>query len=171
MSAHYNGYFNAREILNEAITKMDMEYVDDYQRVLPMFTYGSPKDAKTASAAMEKVFTKCSEVIERHSMMIKGVEYCKWIDETYILIGRSHFYRHDYFAGIESFEYTVSEFKKQPSKFEALLWMIRTYNEIGAFTRSQGYIDLCKADKTFPYALNGQLAAVMADFYLNQDKN
>ena len=169
MSAHYNGYFNAREILNEAITKMDMEYVDDYQRVLPMFTYGSPKDAKTAAPAMEKVFTKCSEVIERHSMMIKGVEYCKWIDETYILIGRSHFYRHDYFAGIESFEYTVGEFKKQPTKFEALLWMIRTYNEIGAFTRSQGYIDLCKSDKTFPYALNGQLAAVMADFYLKQD--
>lgn len=155
--------------MNEALVKMDLEYVDDYQRVLPMFTYGSPKDAKTAAAAMEKVFTKCSEVIEKHSMMIKGVEYCKWIDETYIMIGRSHFYRHDYFAGIESFEYVVSEFKKQPTKFEALLWMIRTYNEIGAFTRSQGYIDLCKADKTFPYALNGQLAAVMADFYLKQD--
>jgi tetratricopeptide (TPR) repeat protein len=169
LSAHYNGYFNAREILKEAVLKMETEYVDDYSKILPMWTYGNPKDAKTATPSMEKIFKKCSTVIDRHSMKIKGDEKVKWIDDNYMLIGLSHFYRHDYFSGIEVFEFVISEFKKQPSKYDAFLWLIKTYNELGLFTKAQGYIDLCKADKTFPFKMNGELAAVTADFHIKQD--
>jgi tetratricopeptide (TPR) repeat protein len=169
LSAHYNGYFNAREILREAILKMETEYVDDYSRILPMWTYGNPKDAKAATPAMEKVFKKCSTVIDRHSMKFKGVEKVKWIDDNFMLIGLSHFYRHDYFSGVEVFEFVISEYKKQPSRYDAFLWLIKTYNELGLFTKAQGYIDLCKSDRTFPFKKNGELAAVTADFHIKQE--
>ncbi len=169
LSAHYNGYFNAREILQEAVLKMETDYVDDYSRILPMWTYGNPKDAKTATPAMEKVFKKCSTVIDRHSMKFKGVEQVKWIDDNFMLIGLSHFYRHDYFSGVEVFEFVISEYKKQPSRYDAFLWLIKTYNELGLFTKAQGYIDLCKSDRTFPFKKNGELAAVTADFHIKQD--
>lgn len=169
LSAHYNGFFNAREILREAVDKMEAEYVDDYSRILPMWTYGNPKDAKTITPAMEKVFKKCSMVIERHSMKFKGAEKVKWIDDNFLLIGLSHFYRHDYFSGVEVFEFVISEYKKQPSRYEAFLWLIKTCNELGLFTKSQGYIDLCKSDPAFPFKKNGELAAVTADFYMKQE--
>ena len=88
---------------------MEDNYKDDYNKVLPIYTYGDQKDAKTATPAMEKVFKKASFVIQRHSMSIKGKEYCSWIDDTYLLIGQSHFYKHEYFAGVEVFEYVISE--------------------------------------------------------------
>ncbi|MEY4110020.1 MAG: hypothetical protein RLZZ46_374 [Bacteroidota bacterium] len=148
---------------------METDYVDDYSRILPMWTYGNPKDAKTATPAMEKVFKKCSTVIDRHSMKFKGVEQVKWIDDNFMLIGLSHFYRHDYFSGVEVFEFVISEYKKQPSRYDAFLWLIKTYNELGLFTKAQGYIDLCKSDRTFPFKKNGELAAVTADFHIKQD--
>jgi len=148
---------------------METDYVDDYSRILPMWTYGNPKDAKTATPAMEKVFKKCSTVIDRHSMKFKGVEKVKWIDDNFMLIGLSHFYRHDYFSGVEVFEFVISEYKKQPSRYDAFLWLIKTYNELGLFTKAQGYIDLCKSDRTFPFKKNGELAAVTADFHIKQD--
>jgi tetratricopeptide (TPR) repeat protein len=170
MSSYYNGYFNAREILKETLKKMDDDYADDYSKVLPMWTYGDPKYAKTIIPDMEKILKKCTKVIERHSMLIKGEEHCKWIDETYLLIGKQYFYKHEYFAGVEVFEFIIGQYKKQPTKYDALLWLSRTYNEIGAFTRSQSYLDMCKSDKAFPYRLNGELAAVTADFYLKQNQ-
>jgi tetratricopeptide (TPR) repeat protein len=169
LNARFNGYFNGNLALDEAVIAMENAYVDDYSKVLPIYTYGSPKDAKTAIPAMEKVFKKASFVINRHSMLIKGQEHCSWIDDTYLLIGKSHFYKHDYFAGVEVFEYIISQYKKEPTKYEALLWLIKTYNEIGAFSKSQGYIDLIKSDGAFPYRFNGELMAVTADFYSKQE--
>ena len=169
LNAKFNGYFNGNEALKEAVTAMEDNYKDDYNKVLPIYTYGDQKDAKTATPAMEKVFKKASFVIQRHSMSIKGKEYCSWIDDTYLMIGQSHFYKHEYFAGVEVFEYVISEYKKQDGRFEALLWLIKTYNEIGAFTKSQGYIDMLKSDPSFPYRLNGELMAVTADFYSKQE--
>ena len=169
LNAKFNGYFNGNEALKEAVTKMEDDYKDNYNKVLPIYTYGDQKDAKTATPAMEKVFKKASFVIQRHSMLIKGKEYCSWIDDTYLLIGQSHFYKHEYFAGVEVFEYVVSEFKKQEGKYEALLWLTKTYNEIGAFTKSQGYIDMINSDPGFPYRLKGELNAVTADFYSKQE--
>jgi tetratricopeptide (TPR) repeat protein len=169
LNAKFNGYFNGNEALKEAVTAMEDNYKDDYNKVLPIYTYGDQKDAKTATPAMEKVFKKASFVIQRHSMLIKGQEYCSWIDDTYLMIGQSHFYKHEYFAGVEVFEYVISEFKKQEGKYEALLWLIKTYNEIGAFTKSQGYIDMINSDPSFPYRLKGELNAVTADFYSKQE--
>lgn len=169
LNAKFNGYFNGNEALKEAVTKMEDDYKDNYNKVLPIYTYGDQKDAKTATPAMEKVFKKASFVIQRHSMLIKGKEYCSWIDDTYLLIGQSHFYKHEYFAGVEVFEYVVSEYKKQEGKYEALLWLTKTYNEIGAFTKSQGYIDMINSDPGFPYRLKGELNAVTADFYSKQE--
>ncbi len=169
LNAKFNGYYNGQEALKEAVNTMEDNYKDDYSKVLPIYTYGDQKDAKTAIPAMEKVFKKASFVIQRHSMRIKGQEYCNWIDDTYLLIGQSHFYKHEYFAGVETFEYVISEFKKKESRFEALLWLIKTYNEIGAFTKSQGYLDMIKSDPAFPYRLRGELMAVTADFYSKQE--
>lgn len=169
LNAKFNGYYNGNEALKEAVNTMEDNYVDDYSKVLPIYTFGDQKAAKTATPAMEKVFKKASFVIQRHSMLIKNQEYCSWIDDAYLLIGQSHFYKHEYFAGVEVFEYIIAQYKKQDSKYEALLWLIKTYNEIGAFTKSQGYIDMINSDPGFPYKLRGELLAVTADFYSKQE--
>lgn len=168
LTSRYNGFFYARESINEGTAKLDKTHIDDYDQILPVFVYGNLKEAQSISTELEKTFKKGSMVIERHSILLKGVEYCNWIDDTYILIGRSHFYKHDYFAGLEVFEYVSAQFKKENTKYEAWMWMLRTYNEMGLFTKSQGLMDVIKNDKKFPAKYDAELSAILADFYIKQ---
>lgn len=169
LTSHYNGYFYANESIKEGVTSLEKLHKDNYDKILPVFKYGKPEDAKSIYPQMDKAFKKSSLVIERHSMLIKGKEYVKWIDENYFVIGKSHFYKRDYFAGLEVFDYISRQYKNQETRFDARIWMIRTYNELGIFDQASAMIDLLNDDKQFPRRLQGEFAAVQADFFLKQE--
>ncbi len=171
LNSRFNGYFNANESLNEATTTLAQNQKDDYDKILSVFQYGyDPKEFTPIIPNLDKTYKKASLVIERHSMLIKGTEYCKWIDETYMLIGRTHFYKHDYFQGLEVFEYVAGRYKKLPTKYEALLWQMRTYNELTTFSKTLEILEFLKNDKKFPKKLyEGEFSAICADFYLKQN--
>lgn len=169
LTSRFNGLFNGKEAYKEGVKKLNLALKEDYDKILPLFNYGTMDESKAIHPEMDKAFKKGSSVIERHSIRIKGKEYCKWIDETYILIGKSHLYKHDYFLAIESFDYVASQFKKEPTRFEAKIWKIKTLNEIGNLSESEDLIDEIKIDKKFPKKIYAEdLAAVEADLYLRQ---
>lgn len=169
LTSRFNGFYYAGESLKEGVTQIEKIHKDNYDKVLPVFKYGKPDDAKSIYPQMDKTFKKSSLVIERHSMLIKGKEYIKWIDDNYLLIGKSHFYKRDYFAGLEVFDYISRQYKNQETRFDARLWMIRTYNELGIFDQASAMIDLLKDDKQFPKKYAAEFAAVQADFFLKQE--
>ena len=78
---------------------------------------------------MDKTIKKASVVIQRHSIRIRGKEYCKWIDDSYLLIGKAYFYKGNFEEAIKSFNFVKNEYKKNPIRFEASLWLIRAYSE------------------------------------------
>ena len=169
LTSHYNGYWAANEALIEFENNTFKNYKDNYEKILPVFTYTTIDEGKAATGDMEKIYKRASAVIQYHSMLIRDVEYCAWIKNTYQLIGRTHFHKHDYFAGLEAFEYVVNKNKKHPYRYEAMLWMLRTYNETGLFSSAQGLIDLISDEKTFPKKYSSDFNAIVADFYLKQE--
>jgi tetratricopeptide (TPR) repeat protein len=169
LTSHYNGFWAAQESMKEFETNTFKNYKDNYEKILPIFAYTTLEEVKTATPEMEKLYKKASSVIQYHSMLIRDVEYCSWIKNTYVLIGQTHFYKHDFFAGLEAFEYVVSKNKKHPYRFEAMMWMLRTYNETGLFSSSQGLIDLILDEKKFPNKYKSEFNAIVADFYLKQE--
>jgi len=169
LTSRFNGFFYSKASFAEGVEIIEKTHLDRYDRVLPVFKYGDPNTAKSIYPQMDKTFKKSSAVIERHSILIKNIEYVKWIDENYLLIGKSHFYKRDYFAALEVFDYVSKQYKKQPTRFEARLWMARIYNELGIFDKAQSVIDLIKDDKKFPKEYQGELDAIEGDFYIKQE--
>jgi len=159
----------ANEMVNELEAKTFKNYKDNYEKILPIFTYTTLDEVKTVTPEMEKAYKKASAVVQYHSMLIRDVEYCNWIKNTFVVIGRTHFHKHDYFAGLEAFEYVVNKNKKHPYRFEAMMWMLRTYNETGLFSSSQGLIDLILDEKKFPPKYKSDFNAIVTDFYLKQE--
>ncbi|MBL7947157.1 MAG: hypothetical protein JNN32_13925, partial [Flavobacteriales bacterium] len=92
-----NGWFNANEKLKEVVAGIEDAHVDNYDEVLPLFVYGSDEQAKAAIPELEKCIDKCSLVIERHSMNIEGKEKNKWIDDSWFVIAKSHFYKKNFY--------------------------------------------------------------------------
>ncbi|MBK7751260.1 MAG: tetratricopeptide repeat protein [Flavobacteriales bacterium] len=171
LTARDNGWFNANEKLKETVKGIEKAFVDDFDEVLPIFVYGTEAQAKGAGADLEKCIEKCSLVIERHSMDIKGEERNKWIDDAYFVIGRSYFYKRAYFDAQRTFDYAGRRFKGQNRQLESKLWLARTLIQTEQYARAQSVLDevreIKKLPKRFPH---DELAVIQADLDLKRGK-
>ena len=61
---------------------------------------------------MDRAIQKGSVVIQRHSIKIKGREYCKWIDDNYLMVGKAYFYKGDFIEAIKTFKFIKNEYEK-----------------------------------------------------------
>ena len=166
LNARFNGFYWAREALKEGVLKLDKSHVDDYSRILPFYRYADEKAAFSNNSHWDRAITKTSTVIAKHSMLIKGKEHCRWIDENYLVLGQGHYFKRDYFEAIDVFEYVVYKYKDNPSKYLALLWLIKTYNAQNSVINTQAIIALLDADKNFPKKHQGMLESLKAEYFV-----
>ncbi|NQX97336.1 MAG: hypothetical protein HRT73_05570 [Flavobacteriales bacterium] len=168
--SHYNGYFNAREIYKSNKRRIYTEHKDDYSELLPLFIYPDEAQAKSMYPDMDKIIEKTSTVIDRHSMYIKKHEYNRWIDKSYMLMGKARFYKQEFFVGEEVFEYIAKAFKTEDVKSEALIWLARTHIELGNLNKAESFLDLVE-NKGIPKQYNSEFNALMADFYIKKNNH
>ncbi|MEP7264134.1 MAG: tetratricopeptide repeat protein [Bacteroidota bacterium] len=174
-TTHYNYYFNARERVKQGAATLATAHEDKYDRVLSVFKYGDVNKAKGIFPDMDEAIKKASIAIQRHSIYQKSkhdpklAERNKWIEDCYLLVGQAQFYKHDFWTAIETFQYTSSEYKDGPIRGDALIWLTRSYLELGKTTDAEYLLDFMKNDKNFPVRLKGDYAATAAAFHLQRN--
>jgi tetratricopeptide (TPR) repeat protein len=175
MITHYNFFFNARERVRTGSASLATSHEDKYDRVLSIFKYGDLTKAKAVFPDMDEAMKKVSIAISRNSMVLKDKkdnkvdERNKWIDDCYLLIGKAQFYKHDFWSSIETFQYISSEYKESDLRPEALLWLCKSYLELGKTVDAEYLLDYLKNDKKFPENLKGDYNAVVAQYHLMKD--
>ena len=167
-TAKYNGYFNGNESIKKGIKKLEESFVDDYTAILPVFKTGDLKKSKKTHSYMDKSIKKGSIVIQRHSIKIKGKEYCKWIDDNYLLVGKSYFYKGEFEDAIKTFSFIKNEYKNNEIQFDASLWLIRSFVEKKDFISAESELEELNNDRNFPKKKKLDLAKISASFYLQQ---
>lgn len=168
LASHYNGFFNARERVREASKKLALMQKDQFEKTLPIFKIGDEAQAKSVFPDMDEAIKKSSIVIQRHSMNIKGKEYCKWIPDNYLVIGKAQFYKHDFWAASETFQFIATEYKTDPLRFEAMIWLTQVYLQLGKTVDAEYVIDYLKNEPGMPRQYRSLFYTVAADFYLKQ---
>ncbi|MBR76727.1 MAG: hypothetical protein CMD36_02250 [Flavobacteriales bacterium] len=167
-TAKYNGYFNGNESLKTGLRKIHSKHQDDYTSILPVYKEVNLKNANTQSY-MDKAIKKGSVVIQRHSMKIRGREYCKWIDDSYLLVGKAYFYKGDFQEAKNTFTFIIEEYKKNEIRFYATLWLIRSHLELGNYTQSEMLLEELENEKNKPKKFDVKFGFVKADYYLKQN--
>ena len=167
-TAKYNGYFNGNESIKNGIRKLEESFVDDYTAILPVFKTGDLKKSKKTHSYMDKAIKKGSIVIQRHSIKIKGKEYCKWIDDNYLMVGKSYFYKGEFEDAIKTFSFIKNEYKNNEIQFDASLWLVRALVEKQDFMTADVELEELTNNRKFPKRLDVDLAKISADFYLQQ---
>ena len=147
LTSHYNGYFNSRERMKEGEMKLSEVHDDSYDRILEVFRHGDKQKARSISTLMDQSIEKSSMVITHHSMLIKGREYCKWIDENYMLVGKAKYFKYDFYPAIESFQYVAAQYPKEPTKYEALCYLVLCYTQTGNQLEAESIVDYLKNEK------------------------
>lgn len=174
LTARFNGYYYATESIKEGEDKIRSAYKYDYDRLLPVYIVPNNETAKSTFPEFDKAIKKSSTCIQRHTIKDKkGNEIYtagKWIDNNWNVIGISHFYKREFFSGIEAFEYVIRSYKSK-DKYKAMIWLARSYNEIGAPSQAEPIIGLLKDDKGISKYAKKELPALRADYYLQRGMN
>ena len=142
-TAKYNGFFNAGEIIKEAMTNYSDARVENYNVIIPVYEYADEIGSKSLYAPMDTAAAKCETVIGRHSMpsikkgQFRKTEWCRWIDDNWMVIGQSKFYKRDFEKALKRFIYIEKQYSKEPINYTSMLWQAKTYIELEEYEEAE----------------------------------
>jgi tetratricopeptide (TPR) repeat protein len=165
-TTRYNWYFNANESYKSGVKVLETQHKDDFNELLSVYPLGTKKEAQSVAPQMDKALKKCAQAISKHSMLIKGVEHNRWIDDCYLLIGKSYFYKKEYIKAIEAFRLVSRQFEGLTTAYEAQIWLIKSFVESKDFSSADLILENVLSDENFPTELNKDLALIMAHYHI-----
>lgn len=106
LTAEFNGYFNATEILKATTAQLSIQEPDNYNQILPIYPYVKATNPRAAAGELDEAIKKVTIVTALH-------QPSHWVDDCYLVAGKAQYLKQDYESAEETFEYLVSEFSPE----------------------------------------------------------
>lgn len=167
LTAHYNVYFNGEESFKKGIEKAQSSVMMDYNHTLPVFLYEDEAVHSTVSGDMKRAIDKATKVITYHSITAKPKvkegnqspkdkafydqnEFNKWVDDSYMLMGRAYMYQGEFFLAAETFKHVLVTFPKQDIRYLGMIWLARAYTMIDETREAERIISTLADESRIP---------------------
>jgi tetratricopeptide (TPR) repeat protein len=188
MTARYNIYFNGYESFKAGLVKISRGYQDDYAELLKVFEYSDPSTSSLCSSDMERAIQKASKLIslksitakpefkknhelsEEEKKLVERKVFNKWVDDSYLLIGKARFYKHEYNDATSIFKYCITDANDPSIKTEAVIWLARIYNETGNYSESFRLLNELNITTDFAKSLKSMYYTTLADLFIKQKR-
>lgn len=141
VTCRYNVYWNGSQAMKEAEKALEKLSKDNYTATLPVYNYPDKTELGPALSHLDRTIEKSSKAIHKHSMMIKGKEYVKTIDDAYFLMGKSYFYKQDYVQAQRVFNYITHTYPKSNVLTESQIMLARTQMRQGYFASADELLE------------------------------
>lgn len=105
-TAHYNGYFNADELLKGSMTSLADQHQDNYNQLLEVYPYIAASNPQAAAPDLDQAVEKVARVVSLH-------RYSQWSDDCYLLVGKAQFLKKDYESAESTLRYLLDEYNPQ----------------------------------------------------------
>jgi len=139
-TAHYNGYYYAKDEITTIENTIRESKKDDYNRVLWLF----PSLDSTLAIGYEN---EIQEAIKMASLAIERHPNSKWVDDSYILVGKARLYSLDWGNAIQTFKYVNTKGTDINSRHQALLLLARTFTEHSEFDNASAVFSYLEKEK------------------------
>ena len=106
MTARYNGYYNATNLVLESQLELENQYEDNYQQILPIYKYVAADNPKAVASSLDEAIVKVTTVVNLH-------EISRWTDDCYLLAGQAQFLKQEYESAEETLEFLIAEYSPQ----------------------------------------------------------
>ena len=130
LTAHYNGYYYAREKTREVEKIILKSLDDDPTQVLRLFPKLDTTKAKSYVKDTDEIIKMASISIQRHPNS-------KWVDNNYVMVGLARLYACDFQNAILTFKYVNTKSPSSETRQTALIHLLRTFTEQKDFERGE----------------------------------
>lgn len=141
VTSMYNVNFNGKEALIEGEREIAKKRKDNYTAVLPLYYYPPKEDLGAINPKMDRVIEKGSKSIYKHSMLIRGKEYVKTMDDAYMMMGKAYFHKQEFQQATRIFTYITKQYPNWGLAEEAQILNVRTAIRQGQYTRAQQLLE------------------------------
>ena len=162
-TARYNRYYHGTQILEEVKDGLKQSHKDDFNEVLKIYALGDVEGLGGNASQMDEIVKKAANIIDKHPRS-------KWIDNTYMLIGKSHFYRGDFFSAIDVFNFVFSKYRDPKIKSEAQFWVAKSYFLQEKYLEAEALLTKIEIDKEPTRNIQGELYLISGAVALEQNK-
>ena len=185
ITSHYNVFFNGNESFKKGINRAETAQSDNFTKMLPLFYYSDKDISQTVAGDMDRAIKKATKVITLHSItakpeLKKGTqspkqkefyskkEYNKWIDDNYLLLGKSYVYQNQFGLAGETFKHIITNFPGQSVTYSALIWLSRVYIETGEYREAEKILISLQSDEKLPKKYKEDFYTSYADLYIKE---
>jgi tetratricopeptide (TPR) repeat protein len=105
-TAHYNGYFNAEELLAASTLSLEAQHEDNFNRPLAMYEYIAVDNPQAVAGDLDEAIKKVTVVLSLHPVS-------NWSDDCYLLAGQAQFLKKDYESAEKTFRYLINEYRPE----------------------------------------------------------
>ena len=109
MNSHYNGYFNARELMDESLLSLEEQHTDNYTQRLDMFPFLEVDNPSIVKENLDVAIEKVAIVVKKHP-------YSNWVDDSYLLVGQAQLLKQDYESAEKTLRFMTNEFRPRPKR-------------------------------------------------------
>jgi tetratricopeptide (TPR) repeat protein len=188
LTARFNIYFNGLESYKAGLAKIYAGYQDDFAEILNVYESSDPSTSKYGSADMERAIQKASKLIslksitakpeiknkrdisEKDKKLLDQKEYNEWVDDSYLLIGKAHFYKHEYTEADDVFTYCITEANDPMIRTEASIWLARVFNETGDYAESYRILSEQDVASEHTKEMKSMHYTALADLFVKQKR-
>lgn len=139
-TARYNAYFIAREKMEEVERAVKDAHKNNYNQILKIYP-------EVDSATISSVKKQLEECVKKSSIAIQRHKNSKWVDDSYILIGRARYYSGDYANAIQTFKYVNTKGEDDNARHEALIHLMKTFIDANEENNAIAVSDFLKKEK------------------------
>ena len=200
VTLRYNYYWNANFILEQTLKNSAKSTSEDYTKILALTKTGQVADPISITPDMDKVIKKSSIGVQLHPnskwtddaylVMGKGyymkgnyeeaVKTFQYITAEFeeglrkketakkrkkrAAKQRKNKDENIYYEGLTSF------LKHKPIRWEAMIWIIKSYTQLEKYNEAQSIISFAKGDKLFPEPFKDELELAITEFYIHQNE-
>lgn len=154
-TAYYNTYFNGKLKIKESVIDLKKAHTDDFRKIIEVYNYGGPEAMKGTASVMDEVLKKASKVIDRKRKS-------KWVDDSYNMMGEAYFYKADFNAAMDLFQYVYTNSKDKTLKYQSQIWVGKSLFFLGKYKETEPLINGLLQEKDFPFSLKTQLQVLNA---------
>ena len=126
----FNVLFNGNESIKEGKESFLKSYKEDFWEILPVEPIESTNKIITVDGLENKSFLKAEEkaakAIQKHSMLISGVQYNPKTQEAYLMLGKARYLDQRYVQAIDAFNQVYKLNIDNQAWKESVIWKARS---------------------------------------------
>lgn len=164
LSARYNLIYNSNVLLDEYLEGVNQSRKDNFDNFLPPYHAPAIADVNNAGTKVKEL----DEIEQKARTIIAEKNFSNYIDDAYILLGKTNFYQGKYYNANAYFDYVANAYQKDHKTYlNALNWKARSLIELDDIAAAEKVLDTVvieldsvKRHKSEPLATLAQMSII-----------